>query len=186
MRRYLWILYCGALSIPPTPGQTSFPLALLLLGDQQCQPPASKGCETWRQPSTNCTCTGIHIQAAGQRKPHLMAGLQQETVFSAMGATNLAFLAAQGCSMVLKGKPALSSWSCNNITEHMLCDMANYPLFPPLNTTFYSFQETFKVWKANRSFKLETEKHFSFSHFSLSMQPALKFCLLHCAFSPHK
>lgn len=39
--------------------------------------------------------------------------------------------------MVLRGKSALHSWSCNNITERMLCDTANYPLFPPLNITLF-------------------------------------------------
>ena len=116
----------------PTP---YFKTILLLLGDQQGQPPASIGCEAQRQPTTNCTCAGIHIQAVGQGKPHLMSGLQQGRVFNRMEAINLAFPAVWDCYVVLRGKSALSSWSCNNITERMLCDMANYPLFPPLNTT---------------------------------------------------
>ena len=114
-----------------------FPPVLLLLGDQQDQPPASTGCETPRQPTTNCTCTCIHVQAVGQRKPCPMSGLQQGRVFSTMEATNLAFPAVRGCYMMLRGKSVLSSWSRNNITKHTLCDRANYPLFPLLNATLF-------------------------------------------------
>lgn len=66
-----------------------------------------------------------------------MSGLQQGRVSNTMVAIDLAFLAVRDCYVVLRGKSALSSWSCNNITERMLCDMANYPLFPPLNTPLF-------------------------------------------------
>lgn len=160
---------------------------LLLLGDQQGQPPASIGCEAQRQPTTNCTFTCIHVQAVSQRKPHLMSGLQRGRVFNMMEAINIAFPAVQDYYVVLRGKSALSSWSCNNITECMLCDMANYPLFPPLNTIlFIHARKHLKFGKLTGILrwvnKLETEKHFSFSY-SLSVQPALNFPLLHCVLS---
>lgn len=93
--------------------------------------------EAQRQLITDITCTYIHIKALSQRKTQLMSGLQQGGVFSPTEAINLAFPAGWDCYVLLRGKSVLSFWSCNNITEHMLCNMANYPLFPPLNATVF-------------------------------------------------
>lgn len=64
-----------------------------------------------------------------------MSGLQQGRVFIVMESLSLTFLAVRDCYLGLRGKPVFSVSSCNNITEHTQCDIANQPLFPPLNTT---------------------------------------------------
>lgn len=84
-----------------------------------------------------------------------MSGLQQGRVFNVMESLSLTFLAVQDCYLVLRGKPVFCFSSCNSITEHTQCDIANQPLFLPSNVTLsIHARKQILIFETNRNLKM--------------------------------